>query len=76
MAVSAGDLSYPLYFFYCPGYINSYKLNKIAVGRRNTVGKNKNKGINSDPMKEKTQELEDTKRISKGFHKNNPTKPK
>ena len=40
------------------------------------MGKNKNKGINSDPMKEKTQELEDTKRISRGFHKNNPTKPK
>ena len=40
------------------------------------MGKNKTKGINSDPMKQKTQELEDTTRISKGYHKNNPTKPK
>ncbi|WP_268871032.1 hypothetical protein [Acetivibrio cellulolyticus] len=40
------------------------------------MGKNKTKGINSDPMKEKTQELEDTNRISKGYHKNNPSKPK
>lgn len=40
------------------------------------MGKNKNKGVNSDPMKEKTQELDDTKRISKGFNKNNPTKSK
>lgn len=40
------------------------------------MGKNKAKGISSDPMKEKTQELEETKRISKGFHKNNPTKSK
>lgn len=40
------------------------------------MGKNKTKGINSDPMKEKTQELEQTKRIPRGFHKNNPTKSK
>ena len=40
------------------------------------MGKNKTKGINSDPMKQKSQELEDTNRISKGYHKNNPTKPK
>ncbi len=30
------------------------------------MGKNKTKSINSDSMKEKTQELEETKRISKG----------
>lgn len=40
------------------------------------MGKNKNKGIKSDPMKERTQELEETKRISQGFDKNNPTKSK
>lgn len=48
----------------------------MAKGGRIPLGKNKNKGINTDPTKEKTQELEDTKRISKGFHKNNPTKSK
>jgi hypothetical protein len=40
------------------------------------MGKNKTKAIKSDPIKEKTQELEDTKRISKGYFKNNPTKSK
>jgi hypothetical protein len=40
------------------------------------MGKNKTKEISPDPMKEKTQELEETKRISKGFYKNNPTKTK
>ncbi|RCX13552.1 hypothetical protein DFR58_11792 [Anaerobacterium chartisolvens] len=40
------------------------------------MGKNRTKGINSDPMKEKTQELEETKRISKAFEKNNPRKSK
>lgn len=40
------------------------------------MGKNKTKGINSDPMKEKTQELEDTNRISKGFYKDNPARSK
>lgn len=40
------------------------------------MGKNKSKFINSDALKEKTQELEETKRISKGFQKNNPTKSK
>lgn len=40
------------------------------------MGKNRTKGINSDPMKEKTQELEETKRISKAFEKNNPGKSK
>jgi hypothetical protein len=40
------------------------------------LGKNRNKGINSDPMKEKTQELEETKRVPLGFFKNNPKKSK
>jgi hypothetical protein len=40
------------------------------------LGKNRNKGINSDPIKEKTQELEETKRIPLGFFKNNPKKSK
>lgn len=40
------------------------------------MGKNKAKSMEPDPMKERTQELEETKRMSKGFHKNNPTKPK
>lgn len=40
------------------------------------MGKNKNKGINSDSEKQKTQELEQTTRISKGFNKNNPQKSK
>ncbi len=40
------------------------------------MGKNKQKGIKSDPMKEKTQELEETKRIPTGFNKNNPNKSK
>lgn len=40
------------------------------------MGKNKSKGVNSDPAKEKTQELEQTTRISKGYRKNNPTKSK
>lgn len=40
------------------------------------MGKNKTKGIRPDPMKEKTQELEETDRISKGFVKANPTKSK
>lgn len=40
------------------------------------MGKNKSKDIENDPVKQKTQELEETKRISKGFNKNNPTKPK
>lgn len=40
------------------------------------MGKNKTKGINSDPMKEKTQELEETKRISKAFEKNTPIRSK
>jgi hypothetical protein len=40
------------------------------------MGKNKKKGIKSDPMKHKTQELEDTNRISKGFYKDKPTQAK
>lgn len=40
------------------------------------MGKNKTKGINSDAIKRKTQKLEDTERISKGYYKNNPTKSK
>lgn len=40
------------------------------------MGKNKTKGINSDSMKEKTQELEETKRISKGVLKTNSQKTK
>ena len=40
------------------------------------MGKNKNKKINPEPMSDETQKLEQTKRISKGYHKNNPTKPK
>ncbi|KNY25276.1 hypothetical protein [Pseudobacteroides cellulosolvens] len=40
------------------------------------MGKNKTKGFNSDPMKEKTQELEETKRISKAFAKNTPIRSK
>ncbi|HEY9059471.1 MAG TPA: hypothetical protein VIO64_03055 [Pseudobacteroides sp.] len=40
------------------------------------MGKNKTKGINSDPMKEKTQELEETKRVSKAFQKNYPIRSK
>lgn len=40
------------------------------------MGKNRTKGISSDPMKEKTQRLEDTKRISKGVYKDNLMKPK
>lgn len=40
------------------------------------MGKNKTKAINSDQIKEKTQELEETKRISKGFDKINQTKSK
>ncbi len=40
------------------------------------MGKNKTKSIEPNSMETKTQELEETKRISKGFHKNNPTKPK
>jgi hypothetical protein len=40
------------------------------------MGKNKSKSVNSDAIKEKTQELEQTTRISKGYHKNNPTKSK
>lgn len=40
------------------------------------MGKNKIENSKLDPMKGKTQELEDRKRMSKGFHKNNPTKPK
>lgn len=40
------------------------------------MGKNKTKGIKSDPMKQKTQELEQTKRISKGFDKKNASEPK
>lgn len=40
------------------------------------MGKNKVKEIHEDPSKEKTQALEETKRISKGFFKNNPTKSK
>lgn len=40
------------------------------------MGKNKNEKSGADPTKEKTQELEENKRISKGFYKNNPTKSK
>ncbi|MGE4283857.1 MAG: hypothetical protein AB7G87_09075 [Clostridia bacterium] len=40
------------------------------------MDKNKSKDINADLIKGKTQELEQKKRISKGFFKNNPTKPK
>lgn len=40
------------------------------------MGKNKNSDEKSDLLKQKTQELEETKRISKGFWKNNPTKSK
>ncbi len=40
------------------------------------MGKNKAKEFQPDSEKRKTQELEETKRISKGYHKNNPTKSK
>jgi len=40
------------------------------------MGKNRSDKHGSDPMKDKTQELEETRRISKGFIKNNPAKPK
>jgi Zn/Cd-binding protein ZinT len=40
------------------------------------MGKNKNMDEKSVQLKEKTQELEETKRISKGYFKNNPTKSK
>jgi hypothetical protein len=40
------------------------------------MGKNKTKVLSSDALKDKTQELENTNRISKGYFKNNPTKPK
>lgn len=40
------------------------------------MGKDKHKDNKSDMIKGKTQELEDVKRISRGFHKNNPAKPK
>ena len=40
------------------------------------MGKNKSKRKDAEPVKQNTQELEDTKRISKGFVKNNPTKSK
>jgi hypothetical protein len=49
----------------------------VNIGREgDRVGKNRNKGVNSDPAKEKTQELEETKRLPKGFFKNNPQKSK
>ena len=40
------------------------------------MGKNKTKDISSDKINEKTQELEQNKRISKGFDKANQTKSK
>jgi hypothetical protein len=40
------------------------------------MGKNKTKGINPDSMKGKTQELEETKRMSKAFAKNYPIRSK
>lgn len=40
------------------------------------MGKNKSDYVKSDPLKLNTQELEDTKRISKGFDKKNSTKSK
>lgn len=36
------------------------------------MGKNKSRKAGADPMKEKTQELEETKRISKGIVKSRP----
>lgn len=42
----------------------------------NDMGKNKTKVQNEDPMKNKTQILEEEKRMSRGYHKNNPTKSK
>ena len=40
------------------------------------MGKNKTKPQNSDSLKQNTQELEQTKRISKGVAKTNHTKSK
>lgn len=40
------------------------------------MGKNKTDKLNLEGEKGKTQELEESKRISRGFHKNNPTKSK
>ena len=40
------------------------------------MGKNKMDRVSLSELKEKTQELEEKKRISRGFHKNNPTKSK
>ncbi|MDP4095097.1 MAG: hypothetical protein Q8920_17300 [Bacillota bacterium] len=40
------------------------------------MGKNKPNERYPDPVKGKTQELEDTIRISKGYFKNNPKKSK
>lgn len=40
------------------------------------MGKNKTEKLNVNGEKGKTQELEEGKRISKGYHKNNPTKSK
>ena len=40
------------------------------------MGKNKTEKLNANNEKGKTQELEQEKRISRGYHKNNPTKPK
>lgn len=40
------------------------------------MGKNKTENSEKDPMKGKTQELEETTRLPKGYWKNNPTKSK
>jgi hypothetical protein len=61
-------------FFTVDGNINSD--NNQSAGEVEVLGKNRNKGINSDQVKEKTQELEETKRIPMGFFKNNPKKSK
>ena len=40
------------------------------------MGKNKTEKLNLDGEKGKTQEIEELKRISMGYHKNNPKKSK
>ncbi len=40
------------------------------------MGKNKTEKPVADNGKGKTQELEEEKRISRGYHKNNPSKSK
>jgi hypothetical protein len=40
------------------------------------MGKNKDEKPGAGARNGKTQELEEEKRISKGYFKNNPTKPK